>query len=58
MIGGAAMALDVSRLYTMQSSLQKAADAYALAAAAELDGRTDAITRANAAEISDDECKK
>ncbi len=28
MIGGAAMALDISRLYTMQSSLQKAADAY------------------------------
>src|SRR4051812_38219453 len=49
MIGGAAMALDISRLYSMQSALQKAADAYALAGAAELDGSADSITRANAA---------
>ncbi|MCP8937889.1 pilus assembly protein TadG-related protein [Alsobacter sp. SYSU M60028] len=48
-VGGAGMALDISRYYSTQSALQKAADAYALAAAAELDGGSDAITRATTA---------
>lgn len=48
-IGLAALAVDLSRLMDLQTQLQKAADAFALAGAAELDGRSDAITRANSA---------
>src|SRR6476620_1377820 len=50
-LGMSILALDIGRLYALQTNLQKAADSCALAAAAELDRRTtpDAITRANAA---------
>src|SRR6266568_2615515 len=55
LIGFTALALDTSRYFDLQTQLQKAADAFALAGAAELDGRPsinskgDAITRARAA---------
>src|SRR5919198_1298212 len=49
LIGTALLAIDASRLYNLATTLQKGADALALAGAAELDGRPDAITRANAA---------
>jgi len=45
-IGFALLAIDVSRVWSLQSSLQHAADSLALAAAGELDRRPDAITRA------------
>src|SRR5437764_15255798 len=45
----AALALDGARYMTLQTQLQHGADALALAGAAELDQRSDAITRANAA---------
>lgn len=48
-IGLALLAIDMSRVSGLHNDMQKGADAYALAAAAELDGNTDAITRANSA---------
>jgi Flp pilus assembly protein TadG len=48
-IGLSALALDASRLMTVQTQLQNGADALALAAAAELDRRPDSIIRARAA---------
>lgn len=49
LIGFALLAIDMSRANGLHNDLQKGADAYALAAAAELDGNVDAITRANRA---------
>jgi Flp pilus assembly protein TadG len=46
LLGMAALAIDIPRYFDLQTQLQKAADACALAAAAELDGGSDAITRA------------
>lgn len=46
MIGMAALAFDIGRVTTTQSELQSFADNVALAAAGELDGRSDSITRA------------
>jgi Flp pilus assembly protein TadG len=46
LIGMASLALDIPRFFDLQTQLQKGADACALAAAAELDGGADAITRA------------
>jgi Flp pilus assembly protein TadG len=48
-IGLAALAIDGSRLMSVQTQLQNAADALALAGAAELDRRPDSIIRARAA---------
>jgi Flp pilus assembly protein TadG len=48
-IGLSALALDASRLMSVQTQLQNAADALALAGAAELDRRPDSIIRAEAA---------
>lgn len=48
-IGMSALAIDAGRLNNLHTSLQNAADALALAGAAELDRRPTAITRANAA---------
>src|SRR6516164_6332813 len=48
-IGVAALALDGSRLMSVQSQLQNGADALALAGAAELDRRPDSIIRAESA---------
>ncbi len=48
-IGFALLAIDMSRANNLHNDLQKGADAFALAAAAELDGGPDAITRANRA---------
>src|SRR5215472_6442578 len=48
-IGFAALVLDGSRLMSVQTQLQNAADALALAGAAELDRRPDSIIRAKAA---------
>ena len=48
-MGMAALAIDASRVFTLQTEMQSAADAFALAAAAELDGNADAQARANAA---------
>jgi Flp pilus assembly protein TadG len=48
-IGLAALAIDGSRLMSVQTQLQNAADALALAGAAELDRRPDSIVRAEAA---------
>jgi len=47
LIGVSLLAVDASRLYNLQSLLQKGADALALAGAAELDRRLTAITRSN-----------
>ncbi|MER8850131.1 pilus assembly protein TadG-related protein [Mesorhizobium australicum] len=49
LIGFALLAIDMSRANGLHNDMQKGADAYALALAAELDGNTDAITRANRA---------
>jgi len=49
LVGGALLAVDASKLFNLQTLLQKGADALALAGAAELDGKPTAITRANAA---------
>ncbi|HEX6963534.1 MAG TPA: pilus assembly protein TadG-related protein [Lacipirellula sp.] len=48
-MGGAALVIDGGRIFTLQTELQSAADAFALAGAAELDGLSDSITRANRA---------
>lgn len=49
MIGGAALVIDGGRLLALNTELQAAADAVALAAANELDGQLDSIDRANLA---------
>jgi Flp pilus assembly protein TadG len=49
LVGFALLAVDVARLQNLQTSLQKGADALALAGAAELDRKPTAITRADAA---------
>jgi hypothetical protein len=48
-IGFALLAIDMSRVNNLHNDLQKAADSFAMAAAAELDGRSDAIARADRA---------
>lgn len=48
-VGLAALAIDAGRLMSVQSQLQNAADALALAGAAELDRRPDSINRAESA---------
>ncbi|TIN22133.1 MAG: hypothetical protein E5Y31_18960 [Mesorhizobium sp.] len=48
-VGFALLVIDLSRANSLHNDLQKGADAFALAAAAELDGRTDAIIRGNRA---------
>jgi Flp pilus assembly protein TadG len=48
-MGFSALVLDAGRVYTLQTELQNAADAAALAGAAELDLKTTSITRARAA---------
>jgi Flp pilus assembly protein TadG len=45
LLGGAALSVDVSRLYNMDHELQSAADALARASAAELDQRSDSLER-------------
>ncbi|TGP92574.1 MULTISPECIES: pilus assembly protein TadG-related protein [unclassified Mesorhizobium] len=49
LIGFSVLAIDMSRVNGLHNDLQKGVDAMALAAAAELDGRSDSITRANLA---------
>src|SRR5689334_7831595 len=49
LFGATALAFDLGRVMSLQSELQSAADSAALAGAAELDGQTNAITRAKAA---------
>lgn len=49
LVGVTLLAVDASRLYNLSTSLQSGADALALAGAAELDRRPDAIARATAA---------
>lgn len=49
LIGFALLAIDMGRANGLQNDLQKGVDAFALAAAAELDGNVDSITRANRA---------
>lgn len=49
LVGLALLAIDMSRATGLHNDLQKGVDALALAAAAELDGNSDAITRANRA---------
>jgi Flp pilus assembly protein TadG len=46
-MGFAALVIDGGRLFTLDTEMQSAADALALAGAAELDGNSDAITRAD-----------
>lgn len=46
-IGFAVLAIDMSRVNNLHNDLQQGADAFALAGAAELDGNSDAIIRAN-----------
>jgi len=52
LIGAVGLSVDFSRLYIADSEAQAAADAAAIAAASQLDGQSDAITRANAAAFS------
>jgi Flp pilus assembly protein TadG len=49
LIGFSLLAIDMSRVNNLHNDLQKGADALALATAAELDGRSDSITRADRA---------
>ncbi|TPI35047.1 hypothetical protein FJW08_00630 [Mesorhizobium sp. B3-2-1] len=49
LVGLSLLAIDMSRANGLHNDMQKGADAFALAAAAELDGNTDAISRANRA---------
>ena len=49
LIGFAGLAIDLSRLGTLQTQLQNAADQSALAGAAELDGNDDPVVRAGRA---------
>lgn len=49
LIGGAALSVDISRMYNLDHDLQSAADALARSGAAELDRRSDSISRANRA---------
>ncbi len=49
MVSGGALAVDVSRVYNLDQQMQSAADSAARAAAAELDGKSDSLTRANRA---------
>jgi len=49
LVGGAALSVDVSRLYNMDHDLQSASDALARAGAAELDQRSDSLQRATRA---------
>ncbi|PBB39565.1 hypothetical protein CK221_01720 [Mesorhizobium sp. WSM3868] len=49
LVGFALVTIDMSRATGLHNDLQKGVDALALAAAAELDGRSDSITRANRA---------
>ncbi|MEP9395930.1 pilus assembly protein TadG-related protein [Mesorhizobium sp. KR2-14] len=51
-IGFSLLVIDMSRANTLHNDLQKAADAFALAAAAELDGQSDSIVRAERALIT------
>lgn len=51
-LGMVALSFDIGRLAATQSELQSYADQVALAAAGELDGRNDSITRATAAAAS------
>ncbi len=49
MLSGAALSVDVSRIYNLDEQLQSASDALARAGAAELDGRSDSIIRSTRA---------
>lgn len=49
LIAGAAISVDISRMYNLEHELQIAADALAKAGAAELDQRSDSITRSRRA---------
>src|SRR3712207_2899341 len=49
LFGFAMLAIDGGRFFNLQTSLQAAADALALAGAAELDGKSDSIVRAERA---------
>ena len=49
LLGFAVLAVDAGRYFNLHTSVQWAADALALAAAAELDRKPDAIVRANRA---------
>lgn len=49
LVGAGALAWDISRGYAMRAELEAAVDAAALAGATQLDGQSDAITRATAA---------
>src|SRR3954466_14501767 len=49
LFGFSMLVIDGSRYFNLQTSLQAGADALALAGAAELDSKADAITRANRA---------
>lgn len=49
LIGIAALVLDLGRVLTLRADMQAAADAAALAAAVELDGKPGAIDRARSA---------
>src|SRR5687767_12232606 len=51
LLGLAGIVIDVGRLFVLRSELQNAADACALAAAFELDGNANALTRAENAGI-------
>ncbi|RWO90950.1 pilus assembly protein TadG-related protein [Mesorhizobium sp.] len=48
-IGFSLLAIDMSRANNLHNDLQKGADAFSIAAAAELDGKSDSITRADRA---------
>src|SRR4051812_7499924 len=49
LFGFAMLVIDGSRFFNLQTALQAAADALSLAGAAELDGKSDSINRANRA---------
>ena len=53
LLGFGALVADIGRLYNLHSQMQSYVDQVALAAAAELDGEADAITRATRAALGD-----
>lgn len=52
LVGFAVLAIDMGRANGLHNDLQKGVDALALATAAELDGRSDSIVRANLAKVT------
>ncbi|MER8923780.1 pilus assembly protein TadG-related protein [Mesorhizobium sp. M0802] len=56
LVGFALLAIDMSRANSLHNDMQKGADAFVLAAAAELDGNTDYQGQPGSRQSSEDKC--